>query len=238
MCGRFSLTVQKEAIGERFDCEVEKIVFLPRFNIAPSQEIPVIVRSDRNYLRTMRWGLIPSWAHDAIVGYKMINARAETLMEKDAFREAFEHRRCIVATDGFYEWRQDPLGDTRSPFYFTQTGGGLFGMAGLWDFWTHPEQGNIYSFTIITTEPNETVACVHNRMPAVLAKDHEAMWLDSRISDSGQLQPLLKPCSPDRLCPREVSGYVNSPAHEGPACVEPTREKKKTSRELYLFEGF
>jgi putative SOS response-associated peptidase YedK len=214
MCGRYSLTTPVEGLRRLF--EVPELPNLaPRYNIAPSQDAPVVRlgQDGRRSLVLMRWGLIPSWAKEAKIGYRMINARAETVAEKPAFRAAFGRRRCLVAADGFYEWRTE--GRAKQPYRITLEDGGPFAFAGLWERWRSPEGEIIESFTIVVTEANQHLRPIHDRMPVILdPADHDA-WLDVAAELPDRALALLKPFPGERLSIYPVSARVNSPKHEG-----------------------
>ena len=222
MCGRFTRTVDLKTVAQRFGVPtaMEEIKSSrPRYNIAPTQAVIVVGDDGRRYLTQMQWGLIPSWAKDPSIGNRMINARAETLAVKPAFRVALRKRRCLVVADGFYEWQQRERG--KQPVYIVLRSREPFGFAGLWDTWTAPEGEEIKSCTIITTEANELLKPIHDRMPVILNRDAEALWLDPTIQDPAKLLPLLKryPAEDMELYP--VSRLVNSPQHDTPDCIVP-----------------
>ncbi|KLU67402.1 putative SOS response-associated peptidase YedK [Desulfosporosinus acididurans] len=222
MCGRFSL-IQVKDLEKRFDFVQLELEFEPRFNIAPSQSVPVVVReNDRNYLRMFRWGLIPSWAKDEHLGSKMINARGETLSEKPSFRKSFEQKRCLVLADGFYEWKKE--GRIKAPYRITLQDGKPFAFAGLWDTWLSPSGQRINSCTIITTASNKLMETIHQRMPVILPADKESLWLNVEASSSHDVQGLLTPYPSEQMVAYEVLPYVNSPSYEGPECVMPVNK--------------
>jgi putative SOS response-associated peptidase YedK len=173
MCGRYSLLCIDD-LGRRFRVTNPAIGFRSHFNIAPSTEQPVVVHGDANALVLMRWGLIPSWAKDPAIGHRLINARAETLFEKPAFRSLVKNRRCLVPASGFFEWEHG--GKRKTPYYITVRGQALFAFAGLHDTWKSPDGSILRTYTIITTRPNDMVARVHDRMPAILLPQHEDIW--------------------------------------------------------------
>lgn len=176
----------------------------------------------QNQAEYMRWGLIPSWAKEASIGARMINARGETLAEKPSFRRALQKRRCLVLADGFYEWKT--AGKNKTPFYLALRTGEPFGMAGLWETWKAPSGEWIHSCTIITTTPNALIEPIHNRMPVILTRETETAWLDQDISDPGFLAELLGPYSSEEMAAYQVSTLVNSPANETPECIAPVGE--------------
>ena len=179
MCGRFTF-IDIEDIRERF--KTEPINLKPNYNVAPTQNVPVILN---HQLSMFRWGLIPSWAKDPSIGHKMINARAETVDEKPSFKHSLQRKRCLIVADGFYEWKKE--GATKRPHRITLKNKELFGFAGLWDTWKSPLGEIINSCTIITTTHNELMAEIHDRMPVILSRDSERVWLDQSIVDSGFL---------------------------------------------------
>lgn len=217
MCGRFTLAARPEELFEEFpDFEFTPEV-TPRYNIAPTQDVLVLPDDGRHEARFMRWGLIPFWAREASVGNRMINARAETILEKAAFRHAFRKKRCLVPADGFFEWKSQ--GRDKQPFHVALEGGRPFAMAGLWETWSPPGAEPIPSFTILTTEANDTVRPLHDRMPVLLPAEVRQAWLDPG-SDPERLLELLVPYrGPMTL--RPVSRFVNQARNEGPACLEP-----------------
>ncbi len=229
MCGRFSLKSTFQAIEDEFSIEESEIEILPCYNIAPTQDVSVIVNDGKTRLVSFRWGLIPSWAKDPLrgrwpaIGNKMINARAETLTQKVSFKNALKKRRCLIIADGFYEWKK--AGSEKKPMFIflkTQSAtGGLFAFAGLWESWKTPEGKFIRTCTIITTTPNELISPIHNRMPVILRKEYRSYWLEPYNSDETKLVELLKPYPPEEMAAFEVSKYVNSPANDSPLCCEP-----------------
>ncbi|MDR3602541.1 MAG: SOS response-associated peptidase [Desulfosporosinus sp.] len=220
MCGRFSI-IDIEDIRERF--KTEPIDLKPNYNVAPSQDVPVILNNGSNKLAMFRWGLIPFWAKDPSIGNKLINARAETLDEKPNFKTSLQRKRCLVVADGFYEWKIE--GSTKRPFRITLKNNELFGFAGLWDTWKSPIGDIINSCSIITTTPNDLMAPIHNRMPVILSRDSELVWLDQSIVDSHLLKSLLVPYPADLMIAYEVSTLVNSPRNNGPECLGPVQPK-------------
>lgn len=218
MCGRFTASDPPQ-MAMRFDF-AELADMAPRFNIAPTQPVPTIVGSGGGRrIVHMRWGLVPSWAKDLSVGSRMINARAETLETKPAFREALRTRRCLVLADGFFEWKKE--GRARRPFFIHLAGGAPFAFAGLWDEWRGPDGAPVQSCTIVTTEPNALVEPLHDRMPAILLPEAEARWLDPSIRDLSDLLELLQPHPSHRMESFEVKPVVNNVANDVPECLEP-----------------
>ncbi|MDR3540922.1 MAG: SOS response-associated peptidase [Desulfosporosinus sp.] len=214
MCGRFTL-IDIDEIRERF--KAEPIDLKPNYNVAPTQEVAVIITNDQ--LAMFRWGLIPFWAKDPSIGNKLINARAETIDEKPSFKHSLQRKRCLVVADGFYEWKKE--GSTKRPHRITLKSNELFGFAGLWDMWKSPTGDVINSCSIITTTPNDLMVPIHNRMPVILSRDSELVWLDQSIVDSHILKSLLVPYPADLMIAYEVSSLVNSPRNNGPECLVP-----------------
>jgi putative SOS response-associated peptidase YedK len=219
MCGRYTLASAIKAWEERFQIKFGDQLTAPRYNVAPGQVAPVIIQPDGRRVAGMRWGLVPRWAKDEMIGNKMINARAETLTERPSFRKPLERSRCLIPADGFYEWRPKPGGKGKQPIRFVLKSGEPFAFAGLHDSWRGPDGKILDTFTIITTTPNELVAKVHNRMPVIMARDQEAHWLAPNI-DGAELTHLLSPFAADQMDCYEVSPLVNSPANDRPECVE------------------
>jgi putative SOS response-associated peptidase YedK len=219
MCGRFTLTADLSVLQENFPFVEMPEGMQPRFNIAPTQPVAVVPNDGRNRLDFFVWGLIPSWAKDPSIGNRLINARAETLLEKPSFRNAFRRRRCLVLADGFYEWRQAERGKT--PMYIRLDGGKPFAFAGLWESWNAPDGSNVLSCTIITTEPNDLMATIHNRMPVILPAQAYSTWLEAGETDTKNLIELLKPYPSTEMQAYPVSPLVNSPNNDVPEVIHP-----------------
>ncbi len=219
MCGRFVMDEIVEAIESQFEVDQVVATTPPRYNIAPSQPVSVVVEGDQRYLDVFRWGLIPSWAKDPKIGNKLINARAETLAEKPSFRAAFRRRRCVIPTTGFFEWKRD--GSQRTPMYIHLKECRLFSFAGLWEEWHTPEGSLIRSCTIITVAPNAFMESIHNRMPAILLPGQEGAWLNPSEIKPSDLQPLLQPYPGSDMTAHAVSSRVNSPSHDDASLVQP-----------------
>lgn len=218
MCGRFTLVADPEKVMNRFQLQEIPFDLKPRYNIAPGQPIPVILDdSGRRRIGPLRWGLVPAWASDEKIGYKMINARAETLLEKPAFRRLFERKRCIIPADGFYEWKQMDRG--KQPMRITMKNGEPFAFAGLFDTWTRPDGERLHTCTIITTRPNQVVADIHDRMPVILRPEDEDLWLDREKYDPDLLQSLLVPYDAGQMRAYPVPTLVGSPKNDVPACI-------------------
>jgi len=217
MCGRYSLTTPVESLRRLFEFP-ELPNLAPRYNVAPTQEAPVVRRGDDgdSHLALLRWGLIPSWAKDRTIASRLINARAETVATTNAFRAAFKSRRCLVLADGFYEWRTE--GDRRQPHRIVRADGGAFAMAGLWESWRDKAGDTVLeSFTIITTEANALVKTIHARMPVILDAHDHAAWLGSPAIE--ERRALLRPCPPEMLHAYRVGPRVNSPRNDDAACI-------------------
>ena len=213
MCGRFTLTAPVDQLMDRFDVEffLQEEEYLPSYNVAPSQSVLAVINNGaHNKMGFLRWGLIPPWAKDISIGYKMINARAETLTEKPSFRNAYKKKRCLIVADSFYEWKRIDS-KTKTPMRIKLKSDELFAMAGLWESWKSPEGKSIFSCSVITTQPNELVQDIHDRMPVILKPEDEKFWLDSSITDTTKLQHLLKPLDQRLMEVYEVSPLVNSP---------------------------
>jgi len=220
MCGRYTLTTPGELIAEAFDLS-SLPELSPRYNIAPTQEVAVIRRHGGTGARSLdflRWGLIPFWAKDPTIGSRLINARSETVADKPSFRNAFKKRRCLVAADGYYEWKKEKEGP-KQPYYIHLVGGQPFAFAGLWEHW-EGEDGAIDSCTLLTIEPNELMAQIHNRMPVILHPGDYDLWLDSDIKEPVRLAPLLAPYEAEYMEACPVSRFVNSPSNDSPRCIE------------------
>ena len=206
-------------IVRQFDVSADVSVE-PRYNIAPTQSVATI-RADEQGLRSLdllRWGLVPHWAKDVGIGNRLINARAETVAEKPAFRQAFSRRRCLVLASGFYEWGQTPAG--KSPFFMSPGSGECLAFAGLWEQWRGGGEEALETCVIITTAANAKLATVHDRMPAILAADAQALWLAGETPKNERLE-LLKPAPEHELEVRQVRRIVNSPRNEGAELIEP-----------------
>ena len=229
MCGRFTLTTSPEELQAAFDWlkmppqAGEAQPGGPRYNITPTQPVAVVPNDGRNRLDFFTWGLIPYWAKDPSLGSRLINARAETLAEKPAFRSAFRRRRCLILADGFYEWQAIPGRKSKQPFFIALADRRPFAFGGLWELWNSPDGSQVYSCTIITTEPNSLMAGIHNRMPLILPPENYPEWLNPHEQRPEALQALLQPYAADQMVAYPVSSLVNSPANDSPELVEPLR---------------
>ena len=228
MCGRFSLIADLRELGERFGFDPGGLTHPPRYNAAPTQPVLAVMNGEERRAEHLRWGLIPSWAKDARVGSRLINARAETIAELPSFRTAFTRRRCLVLADGFYEWRR--VGSSRIPMRIVMKSGEPFAFASLWDTWRDPEGEVVRSCTIITTEPNKLLRPIHDRMPAILSRDAEPLWLDDDLQDPGLLGNLLSPYPADLMEAYRVSALVNRPSNDGPEVIVPEGEESPPFR--------
>src|SRR2546422_685407 len=211
MCGRYTLMTPVEQLSELFQFP-EIITLKPRYNIAPSQSVAVVRRlpddTDRK-LAMLRWGLIPAWVKDPAKARQPINAKSETVAELPTFRSAFRKRRCLIPADGFYEWKQE--GGRKQPVYIRMKDREPFAFAGLWERWVGEEDDFIESCTILTTEPNELLEPIHNRMPVILAPNDYDLWLDPDEQEVSRLKPLLRPYSPNEMTYYPVNLRVNNP---------------------------
>lgn len=214
MCGRFTLTIDVNSVARAFGASVPPSLQTgPRYNVAPTQEVVTVMSNGERHLDQLRWGLVPSWAKDESIGSKMINARAETLTEKPSFKRLLPSKRCLIVADGFYEWKKEHGGKT--PMYITMKGHEPFAFAGLWDMWKDPDGQPLRTCTIITTDPNELLATIHNRMPAILGREACDAWLDPTLRNANALVSLLKPYPVAEMTARPVSRLVNNPQFEG-----------------------
>jgi putative SOS response-associated peptidase YedK len=223
MCGRFTLTVDPADLQDTFENYTFPQQFAPRFNIAPTQPVLAVPNDERNEAVFFIWGLIPMWAKDPGIGNKLINARAETLAEKPSFRGSLKYKRCLIFADGFYEWKSASTGKTKTPYFIHMNDRKPFAFAGLWDSWNSPDGSQIKTCTIITTEPNDLMVLIHNRMPAILHPRDYAKWLDSAPQTPENLSPLLKPYPAEEMNAYVVSTMVNKPENDIPELVVPVR---------------
>jgi len=220
MCGRYTLTVDPQTLQAEFGLEAVPDNLAPRYNIAPSQPVPVVVAPEgHRRLDIFRWGLMPRWAKEPGIGNKMINARAETLAQKPSFKHPLRRQRCLVLADGFFEWQKTPHG--KQPLFIHLQERKPFAFAGLWDRWMASDGSEILSCTIITTQPNELLAPLHNRMPVILPPNTIDTWLNPAIQAPDDLLFLLQPYPAEKMAFYPVSRLVNSPANDVPACIEP-----------------
>jgi putative SOS response-associated peptidase YedK len=214
MCGRFALTVDPADLQEAFPGFIFPAQYAPRYNIAPTQPILALPNDGTGKADFFVWGLIPSWAKDPTIGSRMINARAETLAEKPAFRAAYKYHRCLIFANGFYEWQARPGTKIKVPHFIHLKSGAPFAFAGLWEHWQSPDGSEVRSATIVTTEPNELMSPIHNRMPVILPAASQAQWLDP--APRSGLQSLLVPYPAAEMEAYPISTLVNSPANDRP----------------------
>ena len=218
MCGRYTLKSDGRRVAAAFGL-AEFPDLAERYNIAPTQNVPVVLEEDGRKLEAMHWGLIPSWSKDPSIGARMINARAETVADKPSYRSAFKRRRCLIPADGFYEWKKTEGG--KEPYHLRLKNCSPFGIAGLWESWSMEGGEELRSATIITTEPNEIAAKVHNRMPVILPLDMYDVWLDPENDDREELLSMLVPYPAEEMEAYAVSRSVNRPANDYPEVLEP-----------------
>lgn len=241
MCGRYTVTHTHQEIMDRFGIEELFRELDPRYNVAPSQMVPVVIelaatedQPAKRVLEDCKWGLVPGFVKDARLLKPMINARAETLLEKRMFKKALVKRRCLIPADGFYEWMA--VGKKRQPVRFQIKGGELFAFAGLYEE-TKNEDGEVIqkTCTIITTSPNDKVAPVHNRMPVILKPGDEALWISKECTDPEKVVPLLNPYSSEAMDFYRVSIVVNNARSNSPECIEPANLEAEAAAEAEAF---
>jgi len=235
MCGRYRLSRRKQLVEEYFETASDEPEWNPRYNIAPTQPVPVIrqnPKEPRRELSLMLWGLIPLWSKDMSGAAMMINARSETAATKPAFRDPLANRRCLVPADGFYEWQR--AGKAKQPYCFEVNDGALFAFAGLWDRWKDPSGEWIKSCSILTTTPNAVTASVHDRMPVILDPDCYDLWLDPGMHDMRAVSDMLKPYVARMMRAYPVSSRVNHVANDDAECSTPV-EPSPTPSQSSLF---
>ena len=233
MCGRYRLSRRKQIIEEHFDSVSGEEDWAPRYNIAPTQSVPVIRQNPKEPVRElslMKWGLIPNWARDASIASSTINAKSETAATKPAFRDPLKFRRCLVPADGFYEWQR--RGSAKQPFCFEVGDGGLFAFAGLWERWRDPGGQWVKSFSILTTTPNAVTSAVHDRMPVILDPDNYDLWLDPGMQNVAAISELLKPYDARLMRCYPVSSRVNHVGNDDEACSRPV-ERAQNQQTLF-----
>lgn len=235
MCGRSTLTKTEQEIEQRFNAsfysdDLVRYNPLPNYNIAPSHYHPLITNDNPDKIQLYQWGLIPFWAKDRKIAFKMINARKETVDSKPAFKQAVEKRRCIVPFDGFYEWKKQ--GKTKVPFRIKTTNTEIFSVAGLWEKWIDEKEEAVFTFTLITQEANELVASIHDRMPAILLPEQEKLWLDNDIPTHDLLE-MITPYPIEWMEAYEVSTIVNNVRNNSIENIQPV---DKSGLTLSLFD--
>ncbi len=229
MCGRFTLIARRDDLARDLGIPREAIPedLKPRYNIAPSQPVPILLDDGEIRFALFQWGLVPHWAKDPAIGNRMINCRSETITEKPTFRGPFRKQRCLIIADGFYEWFAQEKGTAKIPYYIRMKSGRPFTFAGLWSRWTAPDGEELLTCTIITGEPNEMISEIHHRMPIIVPPDHRTAWLDPEQKSEEYLLGLLRPYDPEAMEMFPVTRWVNSPAHDDPQCVEPAPEERE-----------
>ena len=226
MCGRYTLTADASALQMQFNLDALPPVLAPRYNIAPTQPVPIVSSAAPRELSFVTWGLIPSWSKDPSIASKLINARGETVAEKPSFRSAFKHRRCLIPADGFFEWSKAK--GSKSPYFVHLANRQVFAFAGLWEVWNSPHGDEVHTCTIITTEPNSLIRPLHNRMAVILPAEAYETWLDP-ATPAPVLQDLLSPYPEEGMDYYEVSPLVNSPANDLPEILEPYQPPSQPS---------
>ncbi len=220
ICGRYSIALEPSELAEILECAPPDFAFRPRYNVAPTQEVPVVVMEDgKRWLRLMKWGLVPSWAKDPAIGNQMINARAETVAEKPSYRKPFQRQRCLVPVTGFYEWRKVDGARAKIPMHIALKRRKLFAFAGLWDLWKAPDGREQRTFAIITTAAGDLMRPIHDRQPLILDRKDWDAWLDSNLTNVAKLAPLLTSTTIADMEAYEVSVTVNNPRNDVPECI-------------------
>ena len=222
MCGRYSLIADIQELARQFEFDGSGFDNSPRYNVAPTQSVLTVTHREERQAEQMRWGLIPSWAKDASIGNRMINARGETVAQKPSFRNALQRRRCLVLADGFYEWQK--AGKAKRPMRIVLKSGAPFAFAGLWESWRSPEGETVRSCTIVTTAANDLLQPIHERMPVILPRELEDFWLDGDVTDSAALTDVLAPYPDEALDYFQVSPLVNKATNNGPDLIVPVGE--------------
>lgn len=219
MCGRYTITVTFDELLLRYAIEQSFPPYhRPRYNVAPGQMVMAVIDDgEKNRIGELKWGLIPQWAKDEKIGYRMLNARVETLMEKPAYQVPFQRKRCLIPADGFYEWKKTDTG--KQPMRIRLKSEEIFSMAGLYDTWVAPDGRKISTCTVITTAPNRLVADIHDRMPVILRPEDEQVWLDRDQRDVRQLQFLLRPFPEEEMEAYPVSPMVGDVKNDDPECI-------------------
>lgn len=225
MCGRYTLTASEKELNEEFHAIVGPDIRRARFNIAPTQSVPVVrIIDGQRRIDNLRWGLVPFWAKDIKIGSNMINARSEDAAGKPAFRSPLRKKRCLVPATGFYEWKAIPgegsAKPKKQPYYIRRRDERVFGLAGIWEQWNAPDGSLVESYSILTTSPNELLRSLHDRMPVIVRPSDYALWLDPEMQDADRLKPLFDPFPADEFLMVKVAAKVNSPAQDSPDCIQ------------------
>ena len=231
MCGRASLTANEKELEDRFNStfyteDIERYNPVPNYNFAPGQYFPVITNIDHRHFNVFKWGLIPFWAKNDKIGFKMINARAETIGSQRAYQAAFNRRRCLIPLDGFYEWKK--IKKIKQPYRIVRNDKSIFSVAGLWESWDDSENNTINTFTIITVPANSLIKRIHDRMPAILFEDEEKMWIDNSIP-LNDLKAMLKPYPSDLIFAYPVSRKVNNVRNNSPDLIQEIPEQNPSA---------
>ena len=222
MCGRFTLSASPTSLTETFPGFELPDQLTPRYNITPTQNVAVVANNNPGKIELFRWGLIPSWAKDPTIGNRMINARSETLSQKPSFRTAYRRWRCLILADGYYEWRKEPGGGAKTPFYIRMASEKPFAFAGLWEQWQPSRDADaVLSCTILTCPPNEMLEQIHHRMPVILDYDAYDLWLEPNNQPPAEMNHLLKPYPADAMTAYAVSRLVNQPRNDRAECILP-----------------
>jgi putative SOS response-associated peptidase YedK len=219
MCGRF-VFFDVDKVNKRFDLNIDiKLNLNPSYNIFPNKEFPVIYRKSTNTIELMKWGLVPFWAKEFNVKNQMINARSETLLEKPSFRNLIKNKRCMIPSNGFYEWKK--ISDKKIPYFISLKDHELFSFAGLYDIWVDSSGKEYKTFTIITTESNSLMSEIHNRMPVILKQEYEEIWLDENILKIEMLLDIFKPYNSSNMDVYQISNFVNNPTNDYKELINP-----------------
>lgn len=223
MCGRFTLVTRREDLASQLGIPLDAVPrdLRPRYNIAPSQLVPILIHDEGVKMALFQWGLIPHWAKDPSIGSRMINARRETLAEKPSFRGPLKKQRCLILADGFYEWHESEKGKPKVPHYIRLKSKKPFTFAGLWSKWRAPDGAEVLTCTIVTDEANELISRIHHRMPVILPEAARDQWLDPANEDVDALLAILKPYLPEEMEMFPVTRRVNSPSNDDEGCLAP-----------------
>ncbi len=227
MCGRYGISVSRDQLktylSEHYQIKVlDENIQLPRYNIAPGQDVVSVINDGTKYrVGLLKWGFVPAWAKDESIGYKMINARSETLKEKPAFKKSFYQQRCIILADGFFEWYRTT--STKTPYYFYLKDRRIFGFAGLWTAYKRPDGSTLYTCSIITTKANDILKDIHDRMPVILDETTAKQWLDPNLKDHEVLESILKPYDPNEMALHQVSSRVNKAMNDDEDIIKPVK---------------